>query len=1060
MGGPVLDTANELLGDVNGPSSSIDNQIARFNAESGKLIQTSLPTIDDSGNIEMATSQEVRFRDPQLSINSPSDTFLDIKADGAVRILPSGAATNGHLAIGATAVPEGGIGNAVLALDGSGANNNAPIVQFTVATDGDYPIMTIAPLGQSSGMLAWSAYYDTGWKSSVTGAVAWSMEDAAGTDWEFNGAIANQGTAITWTTVFSVDSSFEMTYSPAAARRMFFRDGAIHAASLDDGHFDVTADVSVDIHSPLLNAAAVTLTGNITVPEDGTIGITGPAERFVFDGTAGNIHVLGADFGIGTSTVPHGAIGFAMLALDGANQSASGPHVQFTTATDDFPLMQLLMWSHDDVAILWDASFDGGFRSADAGSNFSIRKNADLLAFAAETGIAAGNVATFVTAFQIEPDAEVLYSPAAARKWYFRDDAISISSGTDSILQLEADGYVRVGTGTTDAPASLGANGDFLVSGKLEVNGRSYCDSLLTIDDSVTPGFTLYYVGSLRGAFIAHKTYNQWLLGTSGAIGEQLILGEVAYYLQDFDHANQTNPTFYGHDVRAPNVSNNMWWSLTHDQTGMLISTGANTGAGSAPVTIDNYIKFAPRGTDAMIILGDGNVGIATMTVPHGGVGAAKLALDGPGNNVLGPHIQVTVATDDQPLVQFFNWAHDAVGITLDGYFDGAWRSADAGSNFRIYKNSDLLAFGAEAGVAQGAAATFVTAFQIEADAEVLFSPGAARPLYFRDAAISAASLTDGHLNLTADIAVDINSPSLNFENFAEARWYDDGGNYVGFEAPALVADQIWTLPPADGDAGGVLTTDGSGALSWTDNASEKTWAFMSRDAGSGTNYIGGFYAFGATDNDFNPTINWGTANASYAAHFFVVAAAGGAGGTDTVIRITGTSITDGGVRTTSDTQDLTLDDAGAAGAYYETTKKWLGQIAIVVLSGPDLLCNYGWCKYWDNNNTAFKVSGVEATWLGAANDATPDILLHHHKATGWTYNAGSTPTPPAAIASMAADHNTEIRIRNNEEGAWKRDNLSTNIDGGDGEGTIIELVTTSARTYAIGNFLVRIVPQ
>ncbi len=47
-----------------------------------------------------------------------------------------------------------------------------------------------------------------------------------------------------------------------------------------------------------------------------------------------------------------------------------------------------------------------------------------------------------------------------------------------------------------------------------------------------------------------------------------------------------------------------------------------------------------------------------------------------------------------------------------------------------------------------------------------------------------------------------------------ELRFYE-GSNYVGFEAPALSADQIWVLPDADGTAGYALKTDGSGNLSW-----------------------------------------------------------------------------------------------------------------------------------------------------------------------------------------------------------------------------------------------------
>ena len=51
-----------------------------------------------------------------------------------------------------------------------------------------------------------------------------------------------------------------------------------------------------------------------------------------------------------------------------------------------------------------------------------------------------------------------------------------------------------------------------------------------------------------------------------------------------------------------------------------------------------------------------------------------------------------------------------------------------------------------------------------------------------------------------------------------EVRFVETGGgtDYVGFVAPAAVAaNQVWTLPAADGTNGQVLSTNGSGILSW-----------------------------------------------------------------------------------------------------------------------------------------------------------------------------------------------------------------------------------------------------
>jgi len=51
----------------------------------------------------------------------------------------------------------------------------------------------------------------------------------------------------------------------------------------------------------------------------------------------------------------------------------------------------------------------------------------------------------------------------------------------------------------------------------------------------------------------------------------------------------------------------------------------------------------------------------------------------------------------------------------------------------------------------------------------------------------------------------------------SDLRFADsDSSNWVAFQGPATVASNVtWTLPAADGTSGQVLSTDGSGALSW-----------------------------------------------------------------------------------------------------------------------------------------------------------------------------------------------------------------------------------------------------
>ena len=104
---------------------------------------------------------------------------------------------------------------------------------------------------------------------------------------------------------------------------------------------------------------------------------------------------------------------------------------------------------------------------------------------------------------------------------------------------------------------------------------------------------------------------------------------------------------------------------------------------------------------------GDNGLGLGTDTVPHGGVGAAKLAIEGSDSNFgAGPHVQFTTTSDDHPLMQILPYAHDNVSISFDAYHNGTnWISSDAGSNFQIYKLSDSLNFYYKSGVAAGSTA-------------------------------------------------------------------------------------------------------------------------------------------------------------------------------------------------------------------------------------------------------------------------------------------------------------------------------------------------------------------
>lgn len=101
-------------------------------------------------------------------------------------------------------------------------------------------------------------------------------------------------------------------------------------------------------------------------------------------------------------------------------------------------------------------------------------------------------------------------------------------------------------------------------------------------------------------------------------------------------------------------------------------------------------------------ITNSGKVGVNTATVPHGSVGHAMFAMDGANNDTDGPHVQYTTASDNYPIFQQLNWGHDNISFNFDMYYDGSWRSSDAGSNYQIYKYSDQLQFWVDDGITAG----------------------------------------------------------------------------------------------------------------------------------------------------------------------------------------------------------------------------------------------------------------------------------------------------------------------------------------------------------------------
>ncbi len=223
-----------------------------------------------------------------------------------------------------------------------------------------------------------------------------------------------------------------------------------------------------------------------------------------------------------------------------------------------------------------------------------------------------------------------------------------------------------------------------------------------------------------------------------------------------------------------------------------------------------------------------------------------------------------------------------------------------------------------------------------------------------------------------------------------------------------------------------------------------KSYHFASFTGSSGTLFIAGYYDLAAADLNLTQASTTGThgaVNVPYGAHALLVAAAAGAasgGATGTAdITVSGTSVTDAGVRTGSDTEIIVADvTAMSTDEYFETGKKWIGQITYTIAATGDHTTfnadfNVGFAKYDDFGNQDFTVTEFEAVGDAGANDSGFDVTLCKHVADGWSYSAAAFGIPTGnAIASMNTVYSTEKDIDSGVDFAFKRTGLTTAITG------------------------------
>jgi len=139
-----------------------------------------------------------------------------------------------------------------------------------------------------------------------------------------------------------------------------------------------------------------------------------------------------------------------------------------------------------------------------------------------------------------------------------------------------------------------------------------------------------------------------------------------------------------------------------------------------------------------------------------------------------------------------------------------------------------------------GANSAWITLYQLDGEYTTIAienGTAAAPAFYFKDSGTDTGIYSSGAdaldfstggtrrlgIGSSGDVTVYTGNVTINAQG--DLRFADsDSSNWVAFQAPATVASNVtWTLPSADGTSGQLLSTDGSGTLSWaTDSGGAK----------------------------------------------------------------------------------------------------------------------------------------------------------------------------------------------------------------------------------------------
>ena len=304
--------------------------------------------------------------------------------------------------------------------------------------------------------------------------------------------------------------------------------------------------------------------------------------------------------------------------------------------------------------------------------------------------------------------------------------------------------------------------------------------------------------------------------------------------------ASQTNITGVG-TLNAGAISSGFGNIDTGSST--ITTTGAISGGS---FVVANGANIGSTGdTDAIAIASDGVVTMNQIPVFSAGINVSGGSIAGTLSTAAQGNITslgtLTTLTVDNIIINGTTIGHtsdtDAITIASDG--------KTTFSQQTTHSNGIVINDGGNIG-----AASDTDAIAIAGDGKTTFSQLStfSSGLVIADGGnIGSASDTDA-ISIAADGKVSLTQDLYLTGSQKELRFYE-GANYVGFKAPSLSGNQIWSLPATDASSNGdALVSDGAGGLSFSSTVGSNATSVTLADESSDTSCFV-MFATAATGN-------------------------------------------------------------------------------------------------------------------------------------------------------------------------------------------------------------------